>query len=85
MPIIEGDFIKIFFTVENAIPNMEKCDWVFSCEYDEELKNPRHLRIPNYTFYSIKNPKELVKSNQDLKKIKEEKKKFCVFICFVYC
>jgi len=82
MPIIKGDFIKIFFTVENALPKMDKCDWAFTNEYDEELKHPRHMRISNYTFYAIKDPKELVKGEDyDPKKIMKEKKKFCVFIC----
>ena len=82
MPIIRGDFIKIFFTVENALPKMDKCDWAFTNEYDEELKHPRHMRISNYTFYTIKDPKELVKGkNYNPKKIMKEKKKFCVFIC----
>ena len=81
MPILKGDFVKIFFTVESAHPNMEKCDWAFTHEYDEELKNPRHLRIPGYTFNAIKNPNEFVKKNQDIKKILERKEKFCVYIC----
>tara|TARA_Y100000310_G_scaffold167546_2_gene167411 strand:+ start:51288 stop:52427 length:1140 start_codon:yes stop_codon:yes gene_type:complete len=81
-PIIEGDFVKIFFTVESARPNMKRCDWAFTHEYDEELKNPRHLRIPGYTFNAIKDPNELVKPNNiDVNKIMKEKKKFCVFIC----
>ncbi|MFH1325761.1 MAG: glycosyltransferase family 10 [archaeon] len=82
MPVIEGDFVKIFFTVENAIPNMNKCDWAFTNEFDEILKHPRHLRISNYTFYSVKDPKALIKDkNYNPEKILKEKKKFCVFIC----
>ena len=82
MPIIKGDFVKIFFTVENALPNMDKCDWAFTNEYDEILKHPRHMRISNYTFYSVKDPKDLIKrKNYNPKKIMNEKKKFCVFIC----
>ena len=82
MPIIQGDFIKIFFTVERALPNMEKCDWAFTHEYDEELKNPRHMRIPGYAFNSVKNPKELIKpKDYDPKKIIKQKRKFCTFIC----
>jgi len=82
MPIIEGNFVKIFFTVENALPKMDKCDWAFTNEFDEELKNPRHMRISNYTFYNVKDPKELIKGkNYDTKKIMGKKTKFCVFIC----
>jgi len=82
MPVIKGDFVKIFFTVENAIPDMDKCDWAFTNEFDEIIKNPRHMRISNYTFYSVKDPKVLIKGkNYDPEKILREKKKFCVFIC----
>tara|TARA_Y100000310_G_C20636720_1_gene791563 strand:+ start:313 stop:1425 length:1113 start_codon:yes stop_codon:yes gene_type:complete len=82
MPIVKGNFVKIFFTVENAKPIMEKCDWAFTHEYEEELRNPRYMRIPGYAFNSVKNPKELVKNkNYDVKKIMQKKKKFCVFIC----
>lgn len=82
MPIIEGNFVKIFFTVENALPKMDKCDWAFTNEFDEELNNPRHMRIANYTFYNVKDPKELIKRRDyDTKKIMDEKTKFCVFIC----
>jgi len=84
MPQIKGDFVKIFFTVERALPNMKKCDWAFTHEYDEMVKSPRHMRIPGYTFNSVENPKELVKNvktKEDLEKIKNEKKKFCVFLC----
>ena len=82
MPSIMGNFVKIFFTVENAKPNMKECDWAFTHEYDEELQNPGHMRIPGYAFNSIKNPEELIKpKNLDVKKIMSGKKKFCVFIC----
>lgn len=82
MPIIDGNFVKIFFTVENAFPKMDKCDWAFTNEFDEELNNPRHMRIANYTFYNVKEPKELIKrKDYDTKKILEEKTKFCIFVC----
>lgn len=81
IPELKGNFVKIFFTVENTRPNMDKCDWAFTHAYDEELKNPRHLRIAGYRFNSVKNPNELVKKNQDVKKILAGKKKFCAFIC----
>jgi len=80
MPVLKGNFVKIFFTVENGKPDMNKCDWAFSSFYDEELKNPRHLRIPSYFFNSLKSPMELVKKNLDIEKIKKEKTKFCAFI-----
>lgn len=82
MPTIKGNFVKIFFTVENALPKMDKCDWAFTNEYDEELKHPRHMRISNYTFYTLENPKDLIKGkNYNPEKILKEKSKFCAFIC----
>ena len=81
MPILKGNFVKIFFTVEDSKPDMNKCDWAFSYYYDEELKNSRHLRLPAYAFYAVKNPKELVKKKQNIKKILNKKTKFCAFIC----
>lgn len=82
MPILDGNFIKIFFTVENALPKMDKCDWAFTNEFDEEMNHPRHMRISNYTFYSVNNPGELIKGeNYNPQEIMKKKKKFCVFIC----
>lgn len=82
MPELKGNFVKIFFTVENAFPKMDKCDWAFTNEFDEELKHPRHMRISNYTFYSVKDPQELVKGKDyNPREIMNKKKKFCVFIC----
>src|SRR3972149_1837356 len=76
MPILKGDFIKIFFTVENALPKMDECDWAFTNEFDEELNHPRHMRISNYTFYSVKDPNALIKrKDYDIKKIMAQKKK----------
>ncbi len=40
--------VRIFYTGENVRPDFSTCDWAFSFDYDEELKNPRHLRLPNY-------------------------------------
>lgn len=82
MPIIKGDFVKIFFVMENSRPNMEKCDWAFTNDYDERIKNPRHFRIPGHAFSSMKDPGILIK-NKDYnpKEIMKNKKKFCVFVC----
>ena len=43
-----GDAVRIFYTGENVRPDFSACDWAFSFDYDEELRHPRHLRLPNY-------------------------------------
>lgn len=81
MPEIEGNFVKIFYTGENCRPRMDKCDWAFSFDYDEEMKNPRHLRLPLYVFYG--HAPKLIKKNfnkSKLRQIKNQKKKFCNYL-----
>jgi len=78
MPSIEGNFVKIFFTPENCIPDMNKCDWAFSFCYDEEFKHPKHMRLPYYFFSGY--GKNLIKRNINFNKIKKEKTKFCNFV-----
>ena len=80
MPVLKGNFVKIFFTNENCRPNMGKCDWAFTYEYDEELKNPRHLRLPSYKFDYSPLCKELANKKVNITQIKKEKTKFCNFI-----
>ncbi len=74
----QGDFVKIFYTPENIKPDMDKCDWAFSFNYDEEFNHPRHLRLPNYKFEELKG--SLIKKGTNFDKIKKEKNKFCNFI-----
>lgn len=82
MPILKGNFVKIFYTGENCKPKMDKCDWAFSFVYDEKLKHPRHMRLPAYSFSfdSLNEFKKLIKKGMDVEKIKQEKIKFCNFI-----
>ncbi|MCP6719182.1 MAG: glycosyltransferase family 10 [Patescibacteria group bacterium] len=77
MPEIQGDFVKIFFTGENARPNLKKCNWAFTFDYDEKLKHPRHFRLPLYYFGGFLKD---VKNKKDISKIKKEKTKFCTFV-----
>jgi len=81
MPLVEGNFVKIFYTGENCRPKFDKCDYAFTFDYDEELKNPHHLRLPLYKFYGAGNnlikPKQ---SNKSLEKIKNDKTKFCNYV-----
>ncbi|MCK5149958.1 hypothetical protein KAJ87_03475 [Candidatus Pacearchaeota archaeon] len=82
-PVPQGNFIKIFYGAENIKPNMEECDWAFSSQFEEEINNPRYLRIPNYRFtnYQLEEKgKPKVDRKIDFKRIKKEKTKFCNFI-----
>ena len=78
IPEIRGDFKKIFFTHENVVPDMKKCDWAFSFCYEDEFKHPKHMRIPYY-FVALEG-ESLKKNKIDFKEIKKEKTEFCNFI-----
>lgn len=78
MPVLEKKYMRIFYTLENSRPDMNNCDWAFSFDYDEELKNPHHLRIPYYKFEGA--GKNLIKKKINFKKIKKEKTGFCAFV-----
>ncbi len=77
MPKLYGPFKKIFYAIENCRPEMDKCNWAFTFDYDEELNDPKHLRIP---LYAIVVDEELVKHNVNAEKITAEKNKFCNFV-----
>jgi len=77
MPVLKGDFVKIFYTGENLAPDMGLCDWAFSFCYDEEFKHPHHMRLPNYL--TAGNLTELIKQT-DPREILKSKIKFCNFV-----
>lgn len=79
----KGDFVKIFYGAEHTRPNMNECDWAFGSHFEEEVRNPRYMRLlpylPNdYTLPRLGNPP--IKKSINFKKIKKEKTKFCNFI-----
>ncbi|MAG01708.1 hypothetical protein CMI42_00045 [Candidatus Pacearchaeota archaeon] len=80
MPVLKGNFVKIFYTNENCRPDMGKCDWAFTYEYDEDLKNPRHLRLPSYKFDYAPGYEVIKNKETNIEKIKKEKIKFCNFV-----
>ena len=45
MPVLKGDFVKIFYTCENSRPNMNKCDWAFTYEYNQTCFDDIHLHF----------------------------------------
>jgi hypothetical protein len=70
---------RIFYTGENKRPNMKQCDWAFTYDYDEELKHPRHHRLPNYTRLGAGT--DLIKPpTHNPAHILKRKTKFCAFI-----
>jgi len=75
IPEVKGNFVKIFYTFENVVPDMNKCDWAFSFCYEDEFKHPKHMRLPYY-FVAAKG-NSLIK---DVKKMNPKKDKFCNFI-----
>ncbi len=80
MPVLKGNFVKIFYASENCRPDMNKCDWAFTYDYDEELKNPRHLRLPVYKFEYSSLCKKLANKKINIVQAKKEKTKFCNYI-----
>ncbi|MDP3966123.1 MAG: glycosyltransferase family 10 [archaeon] len=82
LPLPPGNYKKIFVGLEYGKPNMKECDWAFGLHFEEEIKNPRYMRMSNrITDYQLPNfgfPPEEKKI--DFKKIKKEKTKFCNFI-----
>jgi len=79
----EGNFIKIFHGAEHVMPNMDECDWAFSTHFEDEIKNPRYMRIPAFMMvdYQLKNfGSPNLNRKIEFKKIKKEKTKFCNFL-----
>ncbi len=70
--------VRIFYTGENVRPDFAQCDWAFSFDYDEELGNPRHLRLPNYKRLGAGS--NLIKSSVTPDTVLAEKTRFCNFV-----
>jgi hypothetical protein len=73
-----GRAVRIFYTGENVRPDMSACDWAFSFDYDEELRHPRHLRLPNYRRLGA--GADLIKSPGRAESILSDKTQFCNFV-----
>lgn len=74
-----GRYVRIFYTAENVRPPRQGCDWAFSFDYDEELQDPRHLRLPNYMF-EYGDGACLVRDATRVAAIKQAKTRFCNFV-----
>jgi len=69
---VEGNFIKIFYGLENVIPNMDECDWAFGSHFEEEINHPKYLRLlPQIGEYRSK----ILGTPPDKKKYKSNKSK----------
>jgi len=73
-----GNFVKIFYTPENLRPPMNHCDWAFGFDYEERVKNPRYMRLPNYVRLGA--CKNLIKGKVNVEAIMKRKTKFCAFV-----
>jgi hypothetical protein len=73
-----GDAVRIFYTGENIRPDFSTCDWAFTFDYDEELRHPKHLRLPNYVRLGA--GRNLIKAPGRAAEILAGKTRFCNFI-----
>jgi alpha(1,3/1,4) fucosyltransferase len=83
MPTIRpGDYVRVFFTGENVVPVMERCEFAISFALD--LDHPNHLRLPLWVYENRPwgyGPEQLVKdADTDWEKIGDEKTKFCNYV-----
>ncbi|MEZ5582525.1 MAG: hypothetical protein R3F37_07010 [Candidatus Competibacteraceae bacterium] len=87
--LLDGDYIKVFYTGEPRKPDMSLADWAFSYEYDEDFANTRNLRLPLYTIdvdgrafrddWSL----ALIKTNDYADQIiEEQRQRFCAYVAY---
>lgn len=69
------DCTKILYTGENQRPNFRLCDFAFSFDYSEDIKN---YRLPLYALWG--DLTQLVDRQIDARATLNSKKKFCCFI-----
>ncbi len=70
--------VKIYNPGENILINMSVCDWAFGERYENEVRNPRYVRLPNYVRLGA--GYDLIKKNYNSVKILADKQKFCAFV-----
>ena len=84
MPNIISKAIRIFYTGENVRPQMDRCDYAISFCHDDDIRSPRHFRIPNYYIklfsYGKYNAQSLIKRYDNFQEIFLRKQRFCNFI-----
>lgn len=67
--------IKISFSGESFMPDYRECDYSLG---SVGLNDPRHLQLPFYVSYG--DPQQLIKQNDDHRRILAAKTKFCSFV-----
>jgi hypothetical protein len=72
----KGAFTRIGYFCENMKPDLSICDWAFGMRYEEEVNDPRYLRIQWHGFDS----NSLVKSHRNVDEVIETKTRFCNFV-----
>ena len=79
----EGNFVKILYSAENAMPNMDECDWALSTHFEEIVNHPNHIRLPMFIVFDYSSQGKInlpYKRKINFNKIKKEKTRFCNFI-----
>ena len=82
-PRVKSKAVRVFFTPENVVPNMRRCDFAFGFCLEEKIKSDRYFRAPNYPFRlwaSGFGGEDLIKHDVDLSKLLDEKTRFCNFV-----
>jgi hypothetical protein len=67
--------VRLFWTGENVRPDFDRYDWLFTFDLDDQVRHPRHMRIP------VWHP-ELPLSVEGLSRPRFPKTKFCNFVYF---
>ncbi len=66
--------VKIHYCVEDFAPDFKQYDYAFTCH---QMDDPRNLRLPSY---ALRDPRTLLKDQDDLEQIMAAKTKFCAFL-----
>jgi len=74
----KGNYKRIWYTHENHRPRLHDCDWATSFDHDEELKNPKHMRMSNYIRLGA--GVNLLNAHKNVDKIMQSKTKFCTYV-----
>ena len=72
----KGAFIRIGYYCENMKPDMSVCDWAFGTRYEEDVNNPRYLRIQWHGL----DPNSLIKNQTNVNEVIKQKTRFCNFV-----
>lgn len=70
-----GTYTKIFIGCENVRPIMTECDWAFGVLHEDNVRDPRYMRLQRWGDNS-----HLVQKEKDWEGILESKTRFCVFL-----